>query len=79
MLQEEKKYNAKCGMNKSIFTVNRTLSWWEKYGIVGQGKSALSKSAFYKEIDLWDPLVKKKKDCIKARLKELSAFEYCCP
>lgn len=50
MFQEGKKCNAKCGMDKSIFIMNR-LSWWEKYGIVGWGKSVLSKSAFYKEIE----------------------------
>ena len=59
MLQEKKKYNAKRGMDQSIFTMNRRLSWWEKYGIVGWGKSALSKSAFYKEIELRDPLIEK--------------------
>ena len=46
-------------MDQSIFTMNRRLSWWEKYGIGGWGKSALSKSAFYKEIELRDPLVEK--------------------
>lgn len=40
------KCNVKYGMERSIFLIYRSLYWWEKCDLVGQEKSALSKSAF---------------------------------
>lgn len=42
MFQENKTCNAQCRMDRSVFTVHRSLYWWEKYGIVRWEKKVLS-------------------------------------
>ena len=53
------KCNVKYGMERSIFTIYGSLYWWKKYGMVGWENSALSKTALYREIETWDPLVER--------------------
>ena len=61
-------------------TIHGSLYCWKKCGIVGWENNALAKSAFYREIETWDPLLEKK-NCIKAYvadMKEMFGFEYFC-
>lgn len=46
------KCSIKYGMERSIVTIHMGLYWWEKYGIARWEKSALSKSALYRERDM---------------------------
>ena len=58
MLQEEN-MQCKYGVDRSIFTIHRSFYWWKRNGIVRWEKNALSKSAFYREIEIWNLLVEK--------------------